>query len=241
MTIIYRIIVCIILLLTLGMWPRFGSAQVEESRPITGFSRLALRGHFDLVLEQGDTPGLQLRAKNGEDLEKLTTGVNGGTLEITYRRDSDRDWGDYPRIEVKLTFTELEAIDMEGKLLIESSSTIRTGRLELSFEGYVKGGLNIDVNALDLRAEGYVRLAVSGRADQEKLNVEGYGKLKTGDLMAKAAEVSGSGMVTIYVNASESLDAHMEGLSKLGYTGNPQHRDIQKEGIILTLKRDRDH
>ncbi|MEZ5039423.1 MAG: DUF2807 domain-containing protein [Saprospiraceae bacterium] len=231
------ILIHIIVALLLGFWPNGIAAQEGEFRSLESYHSILLKGNWDVVLEQGTEPSIRLAAQDPATLDKVEMLVQHDQLRLVYKGEANKEWKDHPRIKAYLVYPSLSGIDVEGKLLVEGLSTINAEHFELKIEGYVKGELAIVSTTCDVDLQGYFRLKLSGETQHFDLAMEGFGKVWASHLASQTANVSMEGMATAYVHATEDLYGRVEGLAKLGYTGDPKQKKIVKEGIILVSKR----
>ena len=231
------ILIHIIVALLLGFWSNGVAAQEGDFRSLEPFNRVLMQGNWDVILEQGTEPSIRLAARDMEKLEKVEVTVEDEQLLLTYHSEHNKEWKDHPRIKVYLVYTELAELDVEGKLVVESRSTIQTDHFKLHVEGYLKGGMEVVSTSCEVHAEGYFRLGLAGQTQDFRLDIEGMGKVKASGLVSAQTDVTMGGMVSAYVHAKEELNAKVEGMAKLGYTGDPPKKNINREGLTLVSKR----
>lgn len=231
------ILIHIIVALLLGFWSNDVAAQEGDFRSLEPFNSILLKGNWDVILEQGTEPSIRMAAKDPNKLDQVEVSVENDELRLIYNVIPGKEWKDHPRIKVYLIYTELQGIDVEGKLVVESRSTIKTENFDLDVEGYLKGEMDIIAKTCDVDIEGYFRLELRGETQEFDLDMEGFGKVWASKLIAQSAEVSIEGMASAYVHANESLYAKVEGMAKLGYSGDPQDKNIKREGLTLVSKR----
>lgn len=231
------ILIHIIVALLLGFWSNGVAAQEGDFRSLEPFKRVVMKGNWDVILEQGTEPSIRLAAKDMAKLEKVEVTVENEQLKLIYHSERNREWKDHPRIKVYLVYTELSDLDVEGKLVVESRSPIKTDHFVLDVEGYFKGGMEVVSQSCEVDLEGYFRLGLTGETQDFDLDIEGMGKVKASTLITQQTDVSMEGMVSAYVHAAEELNAKVEGMAKLGYKGDPSKKNINREGLTLVSKR----
>jgi|GEM_PF-1775794 len=231
------ILIHIIVALLLGFWSNGVAAQEGEFRSLEPFSRVLMKGNWDVILEQGTEASIRIAAKDPQKLEKVEISVENEQLKLIYNTEREKEWKDHPRIKVYLVYTELSDIDVEGKLVVESRSTIKTDHFDLDVEGYLKGEMEVIAKSCTVDVEGYFRLGLFGETEDFDLDIEGFGKVKASQLLAANTNVSIEGMASAYVHANKALTARVEGMAKLGYAGDPASKNINREGLTLVSKR----
>ena len=188
-----------------------GSANIaSESRDVSGFDEVELRGLGNLAIEQ--TGGESLTVEAEEDvLPKLAAEVVNGRLIIgpkpgTTVRTSEP-------INFKLTVENLNALEVSGSGDVEAEG-IETDRLAVTVggAGNVKAG---------------------GEADEQEVNISGSGVYRAEELESREAKVSVSGAGSAIVNASEELDAVVGGTGSVEYVGDPKvEQDVSAAGRL---------
>lgn len=231
------ILIHIIVALLLGFWSNSAVAQEGDFRSLESFNSILLKGNWDIILEQGTEPSIRMAAKDPNKLDKVEVSVKNDRLSLIYNAIPGKEWKDHPRIKVYLIYTELEEIDVEGKMVVESRSTIQTENFDLDVEGYLKGEMDVIAKTCNVDVEGYFRLELRGETQDFDLDMEGFGKVWASKLKSQSAKVSIEGMASAYVYANESLFARVEGMAKLGYAGDPQDKKIIREGLTLVSKK----
>ncbi len=231
------ILIHIIVALLLGFWSNGAAAQEGEFRSLEPFERVLMKGNWDVILEQGTEASIRMAAKDMRKLDKVEVTVENNQLKLTYHSDRNKEWKDHPRIKVYLVYTELSDIEVEGKLVVEHRSTIKTDHFKLNVEGYLKGGFEVVAQSCDVDVAGYFRLGFAGQVENFDLDIEGMGKVKASEFITENTNVKMEGMVSAYVHAKQELTARVEGMAKLGYMGDPPSKNINREGLTLVSKR----
>jgi hypothetical protein len=183
---------------------------VSESRDVSGFDEVELRGFGNLSIEQ--TGGESLTVEAEEDvLPKLATEVVNGRLII----------GPEPGTTVRTT----GPIDYE--LTVENLNA-----LEVSGSGNVQAeGIETDRLAVTVGGAGNVK--IGGEADEQEVNVSGSGVYRAEDLESREAKVGVAGAGSAIVNASEELDADVGGAGSVEYVGDPDvEQDVSGAGRL---------
>lgn len=236
MTLIRVILIKIAIFLALGLLPSAGTAQVEEEREITAFDEVVFKGNWGLILEEGTSPGIKIKAQKAETLEKVETWVEGNKLIVKYPRNKNKGWKRTPKIGVYLTYQTLKKLVVDGKMEIVSKSVLKNERFKLVCDGYLKGEIELATNRFKLDSDGYIKFKVRGQADYVDVSLDGAGKVSALELKTKNAEVDIDGAATVHINAEESLNADLDGFAKLKYGGNPSQKNIRKDGLVFVSK-----
>lgn len=197
------------------------SAAARETRPVSGFSGVALSAPIKLELVQGNSEGLVLEGDE-DAIADLETVVEGGVLKIRSR--SRHHVAGMSRVRGSLNAKNIETLRISGSGDI-TAGALRAPQLKLSISG--SGDIRIGALAasnLDVAVSGSGDVVVGGKADAVSTSIAGSGDLKAGKLEARQAKVSiaGSGDATLW--AKESLDVRIVGSGDVRYYGDPSLR-----------------
>lgn len=198
-----------------------GSGKLaNESRVVTGFKAIALRGSMKLVLRQGTREGIELRADDNL-LPLIETRVvdRGGvpTLEIGTKDGASHS----SRNPVVAT---IDLVTLRTLVLAGSSEVVcealKTPALQIRVSG--SGNLTLhqlNVDELKLSISGSGNAEFSGRATTLGLKIAGSGEADTRALEADVVAVSVAGSGDVTVNARKTLSVSVAGSGSVAYTG----------------------
>ncbi|HEY8538491.1 MAG TPA: DUF2807 domain-containing protein [Steroidobacteraceae bacterium] len=191
---------------------------VEERRDVEAFSEISLRGSARLEVHVGSGPSVEVSGSE-RAVKALKTEVFGDTLRI--RTDQHGGWviGGRSRVVVKVAVPTLTALDVSG------GNDVR-------LSGFDGGKTTIEV-------EGAANLKAKGRLDSVTVKMAGAGHADLRDLVAGEAKVTVDGVGSVYVHATESLDATMNGVGAILYSGSPRRVNTSMNGVG-TISRDRE-
>ena len=160
----------------------------SESRDVSGFEEVELRGVGNLYIRQGKSESLTVEAEE-DVLPKIRTKVGDNRLIIGPKRST--------------TINTTEPINYE--LTVEDLSA-----LEVSRSGDVEAE-GISTDELTVTIDGAGDVEISGEVDSQNVEVSGSGEYRAEDLESKWAEVDVGGTGSAIVNASEELEARVSG------------------------------
>jgi Putative auto-transporter adhesin, head GIN domain len=191
---------------------------VTETRDVGDFDAIHIRGSARLNVRIGETESLSIQGP-ARSVKGLTTEVEGDTLHIRSRR---KEWvfgqGE-SRLTVNVTLPKLDELKLEG-----SHDARLTG-----FDG---GSSTIEI-------EGAANLEANGRLDELTVHMAGAGRANLRELIASEARVTVDGVGSVHVHATESLDATMNGVGAILYSGSPRDVDTSMNGVG-TISKDRE-
>lgn len=188
-----------------------GSGSLRtETRTVGSFDSIDLQGMVRLEVAIGSPASLTVQGR-GEVLQRLKTEVHDGTLYVSSQR---RDWvslGTSPRITLRVSIPQLVSLNLEG-----GNDVLLTG-----FNG----------GAAKLRLEGATRLRGVGAVQDLTVFKAGAGHADLKDLVADDAKVTVAGVGSVLVHPKNSLDATMNGVGAILYTGNPREVNTHMNGL----------
>ena len=172
------------------------SAQHEQTREVSDFTKVYFEGRAKLYLIKGTEPSVKIEAKRDYYLDDFVTKVKNGKL---YLKFEDGDNQNRRRIKVYVTYTEtIEDLDLNGLVTLISEDLISSEKkLHISADGFIKGKLEVDVADLDVEAAGFVSLTFFGRADKADLELDGFGRINARDLETKSIDKDANGFASI--------------------------------------------
>ncbi|HEU0027953.1 MAG TPA: head GIN domain-containing protein [Ktedonobacterales bacterium] len=177
-----------------------GSGTIKtETRAVSGFTGVALRGAGTLTIRQGNTESLTITTDDNL-LPLLTSTVNNGVLELSGKERT------IPRptdgIKWDVTVKNLNSVSLTGAGIVNVE--------------------NLNTSSLDTKISGAGTMNVSGRASAQSISVTGAGNYNGRNFTAPTATVNISGAGNAFVNASEALDATVSGAGVVTYYGTPK-------------------
>ncbi|MEX8547496.1 MAG: head GIN domain-containing protein [Mucilaginibacter sp.] len=200
------------------------SSIETQDRKLSGFHALASSGSFDVVLSQGNTESVRVKA-DADVINEVVTEVKNGTLMIHAKNNHNWGMGNFwnnKTVTIYVTAKDLNSIGVSGSgdLKIENAFNTNTLALRLSGSGDFSGKVN--VKTLEAAISGSGDFKIAGRADDSNVAISGSGNFEAGDLITKTTviRIAGSGDAHIY--ASEKLDASVSGSGDVRYSGHPK-------------------
>lgn len=181
-----------------------------ESRNVSGFEEVELRGAGSLSIEQADSESLSVEAQE-DVLSKLTTKVVNDRLIIGPKPNATIHTTE--PINYELTVKDLNALEVSGSANVEAEG-IKTERLAVTIGG-----------------TGNVKTV--GEADEQEINVSGTGDYQAEDLVSKEVKIAVTGAGSALINVSEELDAEISGVGSVEYVGDPKvQQDVSGVGQL---------
>ena len=213
----------------------FTSVQLsgqEESRDVSGFTSIsyALPGSLEIV--QGSSESLVLKG-NQDDLDKIITKVEGGTLKIYTKPHVSN----LSHITVYVTVRNLEELDVAGSGDVNVKDVLKSDDFELTLSGSGDVMFNkLEASSLEISLAGSGDISIAGKVKEVEISIAGSGDIKADELESENAEVSIAGSGSARVWATESLETSIVGSGDVYYKGNPLvEADVVGSGSTKTL------
>jgi hypothetical protein len=176
-----------------------GSGHLStESRNVSNFQRVTLKGSGELTIEQTGKEALTITADDNL-LPLITSDVDGNELVLEPKKHTNID--PTQRIAYKLEVGKLVGISVAGDGVLNANGIV-SDRLQITGAGSTTGKL-------------------SGQVENLEIVVTGEGKYEAGDLKSKEVKVMITGDGKAVVAASEKLDVTVIGSGTVEYIGDP--------------------
>lgn len=203
--------------------PVFALAQTDsnwESKnyPVKSFTKLYVEGGYKIYLQQGNACGLTVKATGSDVFDVLKIDQFGDELRLDVKRENF----DFDRINLYVTFQQLESIRIEGGVSLKTKGYLDLNDLEMRVEGGAKIDLDLKAEDIKITGEGGVLFDLSGVAESLDVRVTGAGHVDAIDLKTKDVNfyIEGVGSGSVY--ATDVLNARIEGVGKIRYKGDPK-------------------
>lgn len=182
------------------------------------FSRIYLEGSYKVYLIQGDNCGLTIKSTDEDAFDDIIVRNDDGELKIKL----DREWYKYDRINLYITFKELEKLKIEGGANVKTRGYLDLDNIFVHVEGGAK--IELDMKAEDVRivGEGGVLFELDGVAENLDVEISGAGHVDADDLKTNNVKFKIEGFGTGSVYATKTLDANIQGVGKVRYKGDPK-------------------
>lgn len=189
---------------------------VSERRDVAPFESIVMEGAAKLEITVGERPSLEVSGHE-KAVARVQTRVEDNTLHIKGRA---RDWvikNDSSRLTIKITLPRLQALRLQG------GNDVRLAGLS--------GG------ETTIRAEGAANIDGHGHLDQLTVRMSGAGHADLSRLVTSEAKVTVDGVGSVVVNARDALDATMNGVGAIFYTGSPSRVSTRMNGLGTIAQR----
>jgi len=191
-----------------------GNGKIVENEVIlTSFEKILNSSCGDIVFHVSEEYKAVITADSNL-IEFITTEVSNDALVIELRKGSVA----FKKLVIDVYCPELKSISMDGYGDFTSKDPIQTTKFEVSINGFGN-------------------TSVTGKADELKVTISGLGSFKGENFIANHVVAQIEGLGSAYVHANESLNAEIEGLGRIIYSGNPSTVNKNVEGLGRIRKR----
>lgn len=189
----------------------------SETREVKDFNAIDMEGDGRIQIVIGSPASLTIE---GRELvvQRTTTEVRDGTLYIKNQR---RDWimaSGSRRLALRITVPSLASLKLDG------GNDVRV-------TGFNGGSARVDL-------KGAANLKADGVLDSLTVAMAGAGHADFSKVVANDAKVTVDGVGAVYVNSTASLDATMNGVGAILYSGNPRSVNTAMNGLGKIAQRD---
>jgi hypothetical protein len=194
-------------------------SAASETRPVGSFDAIELEGDARLEITVGEPAEVIVRGASSV-IGRTRTQVDGNTLHIEVHR-KDWSWGkDRQRLTLEIKVPQLRLLQLDG------GNDVR-------LRGFSGGQSSINVR-------GAARIRASGELDQLTVHLAGAGHADLSRLVVNDAKVTVDGVGSVLVHPKQTLDATMNGVGAILYSGNPSQVNSSMNGLGTISKRDDD-
>ncbi len=192
-----------------------------EARNVGEFSSIALRNSSTVLVSQGNTASVQVKASD-ELLPLLETVVDNGRLEIRWRRGESMDGArrNLGSVTVTVVMPQLSGLSVAGSGDIELAA-FNTPKLRVSVAGSGSARLQgLVTEDLSVSVAGSGDVQGSGQATSVGINIAGSGDVDFSALKSDevSARIAGSGDAKVHAN--KALKVSIAGSGDVVYSGD---------------------
>lgn len=201
--------------------------KIEKTFEVDDFTRIYLRGPYEVHLRQSSTCALTILAKESY-MERLEVSSDGG--ELTIELDG-KNFKKTKAIEVYINFKDLEKLEIEGAADLTCENRIKTNNLKIEFEGAGNVELNVETDKIISEIAGVGNFEIEGETDYHKVEFDGIGSYDARDLKSKYTIVESNGIGSVRVYASNKFRGEANGIGSVDYYGDPDDVSIDATGL----------
>lgn len=203
-------------------------ATTKSSRKVSDFTKLSVKGPFDVRLVPGNAGSVSVEA-DANIIDLVVTRVNNNTLEIMPQEGKLFKSSRGNKIIIRVPFTKLDEVTLNGSGSVTAKKEIKDDiRVVLDGSGTID--LEIAAGATEAMILGSGNINLQGTTGSFKCAVSGSGLIKAETLKAGSVDVTISGSGDAYVYTSQAITGMITGSGSVAYAGEPKERDLKRTG-----------
>lgn len=197
----------------------------RKTLSVASFHGIVLQGAVDVQLTVSPMQSVEVEAQPNIAALVLTEVKDGIWIIHTDKCYST----DKPFI-IHIAVPSIDVVSIQGSGDVTSTGEFNATEMKLDVQG--SGDLRMMAVAQTIRAgvQGSGDITLGGTCDMLHAAVQGSGDIKAGELKTVSAKASVEGSGDITVQASENLDANVQGSGDVKYRGKPAHVDSKVRG-----------
>jgi hypothetical protein len=205
------------------------SAQLEETRQVSGFSTIGSSGPFDVHVMINGTESLKIKAEP-DVIKEIETKVEDGRLEIKFKHHGNWNHENNGRIYIYVTAKSLTGLANAGSGSIKVEGILSGTKVNIALSG--SGNISASVKADDFHAaiSGSGSIDLNGTASESKVSISGSGNINGKGFKTTSANVSIAGSGSAHFGADKSISASIVGSGNVIYYGNATIADFRTIG-----------
>jgi hypothetical protein len=191
-----------------------------ETRPVSGFNRISLRGYGDMVLEQGESESITIETTK-DMLESIVTEVKDGELVIRFKNWFDI-WFNHKPIQYRIALINFKSLGVSGSSKVRAEHLMGDHvKLSVSGSGEVTIG-DLNCEGLEAHTSGSARWDLAGKVVHQEVHISGSGRYNAEGLDSQQAVVRVSGSGHLALKVQQALEISISGAGEVSYLGDPQ-------------------
>lgn len=207
---------------------------VRETREIGSFSQMNIGGVFKIFLSQGSDEAVIVEADDNL-LDYIRTEVVGNKLKV--RIDDGVNIKRSERMNIYITFKEVNEIDIHGVNTVNSEETLSFNDLRIERAGVGNTELSLACNNLYIESNAVGTIKLEGRADEMQMRNTGVGSVKANDFIVQKMKLENSGIGSVSVHADKTIEINSSGIGSVTYSGNASVTKLNSSGLGKIKKR----
>jgi hypothetical protein len=196
-------------------------AQSKETRNLSSFNELSVSEAIKVELVKGSSEKAEVEV-TGTDAKNVLTEVSGDRLKIHM---ASGNWKNVNAF-VRLTYKDLEEIDVSSAAHVSTESTISSDRMEMDVSSAGKADLIFNVGQMEVDVSSAGNLRAQGEVDEIEVDVSSAGSMSAYDLECKNADLAASSAGSIKITVTEKIDARASSGGSIRYKGNPEKERV---------------
>ena len=203
-----------------------GFSQVKSDRPAADFNGVKAGGTLRVNITQGETNSISVEGPSTESIDKVTTEIHDGILELSSKAKTEADH----QVKVNITSHSLRSIEADGASDIRSTAPFKADQISIRCTGAGNVKFEADTKEMTADLSGAGKVVLTGHTGLLTATVSGAGTLKAKELESGKVIVNTSGAGNARVNPTRSLQAKASGAGNIIYQEEPAEKSVEHNG-----------
>lgn len=206
-------------------------SQITKQINIKNFTELQLEGSSTFIIIQSNKNRLEVEIDNEDVLNYIEIKNVKNSLIINTTNKNKDVTNICSKARFKIYVTNLKSISLEGAGKILAEQKIKTKKLSVLLKGSGNININVDCNSFEGIMKGSSYLRVKGKTKDCEITVNGVGTINSEKLISENTSITVKGVGHAEVNATKTLNATINGVGSIKYSGNPKNKNFNKNGL----------
>jgi Putative auto-transporter adhesin, head GIN domain len=194
------------------------AAPAERRFAVSGFEKVLASGSEDITITTGKTASVVATGPQ-ERLDNLNIQVDGKTLKIDHKKNSNWSWGTDDKVQIVITMPALLGLHASG-----SGDIMADKGSGPAFEGTLSGSGNLKIDRIEspevtLRTSGSGDIMAGGQCTNAKVSISGSGDMALGGLACTNVDIAISGSGDVIAHATGNANIRISGSGDVKITG----------------------
>jgi hypothetical protein len=210
--------VSLVLLATTSLAAAAMAAPAERRFPVTGFEKVSASGSENITITTGKAASVVATGPQ-ERLDNLDIRVDGSTLRIDHKKNTNRSWSNSERVQIAITVPALLGVHASG-----SGDIMADNGSGPAFEGSLSGSGDLKIGRITspqvtLRTSGSGDIMAAGQCTNAKVSTSGSGDIMLAGLACTNVDITISGSGDVAAHATGNADIRISGSGDVKITG----------------------
>ncbi len=203
--------------------------DITRTFRIRNFNQININGSFNVILRQGDAPGLRV-VTGRRDMKAVQVTTENGELRVALKEPAQK------KVTLVITAVNLGHLVADGRMQIRAYSTFRFNELSIEVANGAMGNMSVSGGVLKIHTDGGCLWTISGKCSNLEAKMTGAGKLSASRLKSKRVNITMTGSGNAFVFPIVLLNAHINGDGQIRYRGTPMkiQKDIVGTGMVFS-------
>ncbi len=206
-------------------------AQETKEVNVDSFTKIKLEGSSQWELIPSNEHKVIIESKSSDVFIYIDIENKGNTLVVSTTDKSKNITKLFKSVVIKIYFEDINDISLGGVGSITMSEEFSTTDMVASLRG--TGSMDLVINCSDFTGNifGTGSLTTKGKATTSTIRVEGVGNYDGYDFTTATTTVTVSGVGGAKVNASNTLNATINGVGSIRFKGDPTTKNFNSNGL----------